>query len=373
MKRILSIALAALMCLGLLLGCAAGAELPAAKVGETTISVSQLQNMYYNNSGYASFYGYTLADDAGIEAFQDYLLDMLVETRVKQYKAEQAGVGLSPEELEEAKAVAEASYEETYQSFLDAAEQAGAGDVEAYAKQLLTDALVSNHTTIKKMKQGFLDEAKADLMIAKHREQLLSGVAPTAEELKTLYDEQLSAQQLSFDADPAAYFAQESNYAYGYGYMPLYVPEGLFRVRHILTEDEAAAKEALEKVKAGEDFDALITAYNTDPGMDATPEGYLVGPGANFVENFLNAALALEKDGDVSDIVKSDYGYHIIKRVSTEPGGVIPYEEIKDSFDAFATAQYSENYYNDLLNTWKAEDGLVTYYEENYRGIGKAA
>lgn len=373
MKRILSIVLAALMCLALFTGCAAQKDVPAAKIGDMTVTVAQLENMYLNNQPYAAYYGYTLTDDASVEEFQDYLMKMLVETRVKQYKAEEAGIELTAEELEEAKTTADASYESTYQSFIDAAKEAGASDVNAYANELLTDALVRNNTTVRKMKKDFLDEARADLKIARHKEQLLEGVAPTEEELKALYDEELATQQASFDADTSAYFTQESYFTYGYGAAPLYVPAGLARVRHILVEDEATAQEVMDKLNAGEDFETLLAEYNTDPGMESSPDGYLVGTGASFVESFLEAALALEKDGDLSDIVQSDYGYHIIKRVSTEDGGVVPYEDVKESYEAFAKTQFAETYYTDLVAEWMAEEGLVTYYEENYRSVGKAA
>ncbi len=372
MKRILSMALAALLCLALFAGCAPKA-LSAAQVGDYAITVTQLENMYSNNSAYASYYGFTLTDDAGIEAYQDYLLKMLVESRVKQYKAEQAGIELTDEEMAEAKKTAEASYESTYQSFVDAAENAGASNVSAYANELLSDALGRNKTTVRKMKQEYLDEAVADMKISKHKTQLLAEAQPSEEELQTIYDGQLAEQQASFDADASAYFTQEAYYNYGYGYPALYMPAGLFRVKHILVADKAVAEELLDKLNAGADFDELLAEYNTDPGMESSPEGYLVGTGASYVESFLNAALALENDGDISGVVESDYGYHIIKRVSTEEGGVIPYEEIQTAFETYATTQYQESYYNDLVASWLEEEGLVTYYEENFRSIGKDA
>ncbi|MEG2670193.1 MAG: peptidylprolyl isomerase, partial [Oscillospiraceae bacterium] len=74
---------------------------------------------------------------------------------------------------------------------------------------------------------------------------------------------------------------------------------------------EALAKEVCEKAKKGEDFAALITQYNEDPG--ATPAGYTFGPG-EMVKEFQDAAFALDIDG-ISDVVKTDYGFHVIKRL----------------------------------------------------------
>lgn len=70
--------------------------------------------------------------------------------------------------------------------------------------------------------------------------------------------------------------------------------------------------EVLMKLREGADFDALVKEYNEDPGMTQSPEGYVFTFG-EMVEPFEKAAYAL-KPGQVSDVVESAYGYHIIKR-----------------------------------------------------------
>ncbi len=86
-----------------------------------------------------------------------------------------------------------------------------------------------------------------------------------------------------------------------------------------LTDEEKAAKkqtaeDVLARAKAGEDFDKLVADFGEDPGMDSSPQGYVVYKGSGMVEPFETAALALQNVGDVSDIVESDFGYHILKR-----------------------------------------------------------
>lgn len=80
-----------------------------------------------------------------------------------------------------------------------------------------------------------------------------------------------------------------------------------------LTKEEARAKaeEVLARVKNGEDFDTLVDEFNEDPGQ--TEEGYTFGPG-EMVEAFEKAAFALKID-EVSELVETNYGYHIIKRL----------------------------------------------------------
>lgn len=93
-------------------------------------------------------------------------------------------------------------------------------------------------------------------------------------------------------------------------------------VKHILikTSDEegasaedklAIAQSVLERAKSGEDFNALMDEFNEDTGEPA--EGYTFGSG-EMEFAFETAAFGLSID-EISDIVETSYGYHIIKRV----------------------------------------------------------
>lgn len=74
---------------------------------------------------------------------------------------------------------------------------------------------------------------------------------------------------------------------------------------------EAVAKEVHEKAKSGVPFSELIYEYNEDPG--ASVSGYTFGPG-EMVPEFEKASFALEFN-EISDIVETEYGYHIIRRI----------------------------------------------------------
>jgi len=109
---------------------------------------------------------------------------------------------------------------------------------------------------------------------------------------------------------------------------------GYYRVKHILisTKDEATgedltgdkleaktalAEDILAQLRAAEDpialFDTLMNEHGEDPGVASNPDGYEAYPG-QMVAEFEQASLAL-KDGEISDLVKSDFGYHIILRL----------------------------------------------------------
>ena len=82
--------------------------------------------------------------------------------------------------------------------------------------------------------------------------------------------------------------------------------------RHILLETEEEAKEVLERLKGGEDFAALAKELSQDPG--SKDEGGDLGwfPRGQMVPEFDEAAFALQP-GEVSDVIQTAYGFHIIK------------------------------------------------------------
>lgn len=74
----------------------------------------------------------------------------------------------------------------------------------------------------------------------------------------------------------------------------------------------ATAQTVAEQAKAGADFDELMQTYNKDTGEPTS--GYTFKPG-EMVEEFETAAFALKLD-EISDPVKTNYGYHVIKRIA---------------------------------------------------------
>jgi peptidyl-prolyl cis-trans isomerase D len=108
------------------------------------------------------------------------------------------------------------------------------------------------------------------------------------------------------------------------------------RASHILLKtegkDEAAVKakaeDVLKQVKAGGDFAALARKFSEDEA-NAQNGGDLdfFGRG-RMVPEFDTAAFALET-GQVSDLVKTPFGFHIIKLTEKKPGSVRPLDEVK--------------------------------------------
>ena len=84
---------------------------------------------------------------------------------------------------------------------------------------------------------------------------------------------------------------------------------------HILVKKQSEAIEILDKIKYGEKFGKMARQFSTDSGS-AKRDGSLgyFGRG-KMVKEFENAAFTLQA-GQISDPIKTQYGYHIIKRLS---------------------------------------------------------
>ncbi len=84
------------------------------------------------------------------------------------------------------------------------------------------------------------------------------------------------------------------------------------RASHILVEKQSQALKVLEELKAGADFRELAKKYSTCPSGKKGGDLGQFGRG-QMVREFEQAAFVL-KTGQVSEPVKTQFGYHIIKR-----------------------------------------------------------
>lgn len=137
---------------------------------------------------------------------------------------------------------------------------------------------------------------------------------------------------------------------------------------HIMTEnkqtgDTLAVDSALLKIRAiqdslkrGHDFAALAQQYSEDPG--SAKRGGSLGHFARrrFIQDFEEVAFKL-KPGDVSDIVKTVFGYHIIKCDDVKP--LPPFDEMRSELQrTFQAYRYNEDH-RKYMNRWREHLGYT--------------
>jgi len=103
------------------------------------------------------------------------------------------------------------------------------------------------------------------------------------------------------------------------------------RASHILVLDEKKADEILAKLRKDPSQFETLAKQNSIDKANAENGGDLgfFGRG-RMVKEFEDAAFALSQDGDISDVVHTRFGYHIIKRTGREDGKVKPFAEVKN-------------------------------------------
>jgi peptidyl-prolyl cis-trans isomerase C len=143
------------------------------------------------------------------------------------------------------------------------------------------------------------------------------------------------------------------------------------RASHILVKtdrdadeaEKAAALEKLEnirkKVKAGEDFAQLARENSDCPSNENGGElGYFER--GKMVQEFEEAAFALET-GDVSGIVQTDFGFHLIKVTDKIKADTISYETVKSDLEDFIKRQKISTGVASLIETLRKEAEIETY------------
>lgn len=111
-------------------------------------------------------------------------------------------------------------------------------------------------------------------------------------------------------------------------------PEEEVRARHILVESEDEAKKALARVKAGEDFAKVAAELSKDPGSktDGGDLGFFTKE--RMVAPFAEAAFKL-KPGELSEPVKSQFGFHVIRVEERREKPVPAFEELKEQIENY--------------------------------------
>lgn len=227
------------------------------------------------------------------------------------------------------------------------------------------------HCTLRLMAQQ--ENLTPDPSIAQEMEQEYASLIEEAGDENlvnhVLWAQMLSKDMLAYFNESGDLFSQLADLYYGEDsdnyptdaeVMAWLEEGGYFKVKHILlmtqdqmtgvpldeaavAEKKSTADDLLAQLRAADDpmalFDQLMNEHSEDGGLQTNPDGYTFSAKDSLVGGFREATLALEP-GEISDIVETDYGYHILLRLPIDPAD---YRDklISDRFGVRAT-QFQE-------------------------------
>jgi parvulin-like peptidyl-prolyl isomerase len=122
------------------------------------------------------------------------------------------------------------------------------------------------------------------------------------------------------------------------------------------------ADEILAKIKKGEDFASLAEKYSDDPGSAKKGGDLGYFPRGRMVKPFEDAAFSLNP-GEVSDIVETKFGYHIIKLEEKRPAGYQPFEAVKNTIRKELIKKVQNEKLKEYVNRLMKERNVKLYPE----------
>ena len=125
------------------------------------------------------------------------------------------------------------------------------------------------------------------------------------------------------------------------------------RARHILVDSEDEAKSVLDQLKAGGDFATLAKDKSKDPGGAAGGDlGYFTKE--QMVPEFAEVAFKMYP-GQVSNPVKTQFGWHIIKLEDKRTRNPPEFEKVKDQIETYLARKAQSDFIAKLRETAKVE------------------
>jgi peptidyl-prolyl cis-trans isomerase C len=137
----------------------------------------------------------------------------------------------------------------------------------------------------------------------------------------------------------------------------LFIEPQEIKIRQIVVNTEPALKEVVKKLSQGESFEKLASAYNIgnfkeDAGnLGYIRRGQLASPFAQFEE----AAFSLRKRGQISEVVNTPYGYHIIRLEDMRGSTLKPLNRVKERIRFFLQPKKKQEAYLEYVKEAKSK------------------
>lgn len=133
------------------------------------------------------------------------------------------------------------------------------------------------------------------------------------------------------------------------------------KVRHIFVTSEAILQEVLARLSKGERFETLASIYNVDKSReDGGNLGYIRrGQLAPPFGPFEEAAFSLKKKGDISEVVKTLHGYHLVKLEERRGRVLRPLDKVKEKIRFFLQQKKRQEAYLEYVKEAKTKAKIV--------------
>ena len=120
------------------------------------------------------------------------------------------------------------------------------------------------------------------------------------------------------------------------------------QIRHILIttkceEGRAQAEKLLQELKAGADFSALAKEHSADAGSAAKGGDLGFFSRGQMVPEFENAAFELKNPGDLSAVVPTQFGFHVMQLEARKPERLQSYEEVREALVKRVTSDATQS------------------------------
>jgi peptidyl-prolyl cis-trans isomerase C len=133
------------------------------------------------------------------------------------------------------------------------------------------------------------------------------------------------------------------------------------KIRQIVVNTEPALKEVVTKLSQGESFEKLASTYNIGKFKeDGGNLGYIRrGQLAPPFEQFEEAAFSLRKRGEISEVVSTPYGYHVIRLEDLRGSTLKPLNRVKERIRFFLQPKKNQEAYLDYVKEAKSKAKVV--------------
>ena len=128
----------------------------------------------------------------------------------------------------------------------------------------------------------------------------------------------------------------------------------------VVKQKEDAAAKAAERAAAGEDFTKLAKELSEEPGASESGGDLGFFPKDRMVPEFAEVAF-VQKVGDISKPVKTQFGWHIIKVTDKKAAGTVPFDQVKDQVTSFLKSSGQREAAQAVLNKLKESAKIETF------------